>query len=116
MRALRVVCFALVWAVAETAALTVMLCLWIVSGFGGRLDTEPYQTRHYGIMRWLLDLIYRTAERTCGMHVTVTGPTEAPPSNRPVIVLSRHAGPGDSLLLVHYLISSCARSRRRCVK
>ena len=39
MRALRVVCFALVWAVGETAALTVMLCLWIVSGFGGRLDT-----------------------------------------------------------------------------
>ena len=75
MRALRVVCFALVWAVAETAALTVMLCLWIVSGFGGRLDTEPYQTRHYGIMRWLLDLIYRTAERTCGLNVTVTGPT-----------------------------------------
>ena len=115
MRALRVVCFALVWAVAETAVLTVMLCLWIVSGFGGRLDTEPYQTRHYGIMRWFLDLIYRAAERTCGLRVTVTGPTEAP-SNRPVIVLSRHAGPGDSLLLVHHLITSCARRPRIVMK
>lgn len=115
MRALRVVCFALVWAVAETAVLTVMLCLWIVSGFGGRLDTEPYQTRHYGIMRWFLDLIYRAAERTCGLRVTVTGPTEAP-ANRPVIVLSRHAGPGDSLLLVHHLITSCARRPRVVMK
>ena len=115
MRALRVVCFALVWAVAETAALTVMLCLWIVSGFGGRLDTEPYQTRHYGIMRWFLDLIYHTAERTCGLRVTVTGP-QATSADRPVIVLSRHAGPGDSLLLVHHLIASCARRPRIVMK
>ena len=84
-------------------------------GFGGRLDTEPYQTRHYGIMRWFLDLIYRAAERTCGLRVTVTGPTEAP-ANRPVIVLSRHAGPGDSLLLVHHLITSCARRPRIVMK
>jgi 1-acyl-sn-glycerol-3-phosphate acyltransferase len=115
MRALRVVCFALVWAIGETAALTVMLCLWIVSGFGGRLDTEPYQSRHYGVMRWFLDLIYRTAERTCGLRVTVTGPTDTP-ANRPVIVLSRHAGPGDSLLLVHHLISACARRPRIVMK
>src|SRR5215470_15418736 len=61
MRTLRVACFALVWFVGETAALTVLLCLWIASGFGGRLDTEPYQSRHYAVMRWFLGLIYRTA-------------------------------------------------------
>jgi len=115
MRALRVVCFALVWAVGETAALTVMLCLWIVSGFGGRLDTEPYQSRHYGVMRRFLDLIYRTAERTCGLRVEVTGPNEAA-ENRPLIVLSRHAGPGDSLLLVHHLLSACGRRPRIVMK
>jgi 1-acyl-sn-glycerol-3-phosphate acyltransferase len=115
MRALRVVCFALVWALGETAALTVMLCLWIVSGFGGRLDTEPYQTRHYRIMRRFLGMIYGTAERTCGLRVEVTGPEQAP-ADRPVIVLSRHAGPGDSLLLVHYLISECARRPRVVMK
>ena len=116
MRALRVVCFALVWALGETATLTVLLCLWMVSGFGGRLDTEPYQSRHYGVMRWFLDLIYRTAERTCGLRVEVTGPKEAVTENRPVIVLSRHAGPGDSLLLVHHLISACARRPRIVMK
>jgi 1-acyl-sn-glycerol-3-phosphate acyltransferase len=115
MRALRVVCFALVWALGETAALTVLLLLWIASGFGGRLDTEPYQSRHYGVMRWFLDLIYRTAERTCGLRVDVTGP-QSPEEGRPLIVLSRHAGPGDSLLLVHYLLNACARRPRVVMK
>src|SRR6516162_865898 len=64
MRLLRVVCFGLVWFLGETAAMAVLGCLWIVSGFGGRLDTEPYQGYHYGIIRRFLGLMYRTAERT----------------------------------------------------
>ena len=91
-----------------------MLCLWIVSGFGGRLDTEPTDPplRDHA-------LVPRPDLPRGGTHlragVTVTGPTEAP-ANRPVIVLSRHAGPGDSLLLVHYLITSCARRPRVVMK
>jgi 1-acyl-sn-glycerol-3-phosphate acyltransferase len=122
MRLLRLVCFGLVWFLGETAALAVFGCLWIVSGFGGRLDTEPYQSRHYGILRRFLGLMYRTAERTCGLKVDVTGPpeepeeTEADPKTRPLIVLSRHAGPGDSLLLVHHLLSACGRRPRVVMK
>ncbi len=117
MRALRVVCFALVWFLGETAALTVCLCLWIVSGFGGRLDTEPYQSRHYGIMRWFLGVLYRAAQHTCGLRVEVDGPPAAEGvEGRPLIVLSRHAGPGDSLLLVHHLLSACGRRPRVVMK
>jgi 1-acyl-sn-glycerol-3-phosphate acyltransferase len=138
MRTLRLVCFALVWFLAETAALTVFGCLWIASGFGGRLDTEPYQSRHFAVMRWLLALMYRAAQRTCGLRVQVTGPPaadgppetpEGPPetpegmpetpevaSGRPLIVLSRHAGPGDSLLLVHHLLTTCDRRPRLVMK
>ena len=72
-RLLRVACLALAWSVGESAALTVLLCLWIVSGFGGRLDAEPYQARHYEIMRWFLDLIYRVAQRACGLRVRWPG-------------------------------------------
>ena len=67
-RLLRVVFLALTWSVGETAALTVLLGLWIVSGFGGRLDTEPYRTRHYAVMEWFLNLIYRVARRACGLR------------------------------------------------
>jgi 1-acyl-sn-glycerol-3-phosphate acyltransferase len=115
-RALRVACLALAWSAGETAALTVLLCLWIVSGFGGRLDTEPYQARHYEIMRWFLDLIYRVAQRACGLRVEVAGPPPAALGGRPLIVLCRHAGPGDSLLLIHHLLSVCERRPRVVMK
>ena len=116
-RLLRVIILGLAWSTGEIAALTVFLGLWLVSGFGGRLDTEPYQARQYGIMRRFLNLVYRTAARTCGLRVTVTGPHQAVPrGNRPLIVLSRHAGPGDSLLLIHHLLSACERRPRVVMK
>jgi 1-acyl-sn-glycerol-3-phosphate acyltransferase len=116
-RLLRLVWLGLVWSAGEIAALTVFLCLWIVSGFGGRLDTEPYQERHYAVMKWFLDLIYRVGCRACGLSVTVTGPAAtAAGGDRPLIVLSRHGGPGDSLLLIHYLLSVCERRPRVVMK
>src|SRR6266700_1540761 len=100
MRSLRLTGFALVWFVAETIALIALAGLWVVSGFGGRLRTEPYQSRHYGVMRWFLDTMYRGAERTYGLRVEVDEPEATAPElaarlARPVIVLWRHAGPGD---------------------
>jgi len=116
-RLLRVTWLGLAWSAGEIAALTVSLCLWLVSGFGGRLDTEPYQARNYAVIKWFLDLIYRVAGRACGLSVTVTGPPEAGScGGRPLIVLSRHAGPGDSLLLIHYLLSVCQRRPRVVMK
>ncbi len=113
----RVVFLALTWSVGETAALTVLLSLWIVSGFGGRLDTEPYRTRHYAVMEWFLNLIYRVARRACGLRVEVAAPSdESLADDRPLIVLSRHAGPGDSLLLVHHLLTVCERRPRVVMK
>jgi 1-acyl-sn-glycerol-3-phosphate acyltransferase len=116
-RLLRLVILALTWAVGETAAMTALLGLWIVSGFGGRLDTEPYRTRHYAVMEWFLTLVFRAAVRVCGLDVEVTAPPgEALAGDRPIIVLSRHAGPGDSLLLVHHLLTVCQRRPRVVMK
>jgi 1-acyl-sn-glycerol-3-phosphate acyltransferase len=116
-RPLRVAWLALTWSVGEMAVLTVLLCLWIVSGFGGRLDTEPYRARHYAVMERFLNQIYRAAERACGLRVEVAGPPdEALADDRPVIVLSRHAGPGDSLLVVHHLLTVCGRHPRVVMK
>ena len=121
MRSLRLVGFALVWFVAETVALVMLAGLWVVSGFGGRLRTEPYQSRHYAVMRWFLDLMYRGAEGTYGLRVEVDEPEftaaeAAARLTRPVIVLSRHAGPGDSFLLVHQLLSVYQRRPRVVMK
>jgi 1-acyl-sn-glycerol-3-phosphate acyltransferase len=121
MRSLRLIGFALVWFVAETAALVVLAGLWVVSGFGGRLRTEPYQSRHYAVIRRLLDALYDGAERTYGLRVEVdepelTGDELAARLTRPVIVLSRHAGPGDSFLLLHQLLSVYQRRPRVVMK
>ena len=115
LRAFRVLCFATIWLLAETAMLFMCLGLWIASGFGGRLRTDPFRRRHYGVMRWFLDLLYRGAERAFRLRMSVTSPEEWPSAGlarRPVIVLSRHAGPGDSLLLVHQLLSVYDRRAR----
>ena len=121
MRALRLLCFALIYLVAETATLFMCLGLWIASGFGGRLGTEPYQARHYAIMDWYLGRLYQAAERTLGLRVAVDEPAltaaeQAARLARPVIVLSRHAGPGDSLLLVHHLLRVYRRRPRVVMK
>jgi 1-acyl-sn-glycerol-3-phosphate acyltransferase len=121
MRGLRLLFFALVWLMAETLALSTCLGLWMASGFGGRLRTEPYQSRHYAIMRRFLDRVYRAATSTFGVRVEVEEPEltaqeEAARLARPVIVLSRHAGPGDSFLLVHHLLSVYGRRPRVVMK
>ncbi len=122
LRAFRLLCFGFIWLLAETAALFMCLGLWIASGFGGRkLRAEPYRRRHYAVMRWFLDLLFRGAVRTLGLRVSVTEPEfDAPEAAarlaRPVIVLSRHAGPGDSFLLVHQLLTVYGRRPRVVMK
>jgi 1-acyl-sn-glycerol-3-phosphate acyltransferase len=121
MRGLRLLLFALAWLTGETATLFMCLGLWLASGFGGRMHTEPFQSRHYAIMRWFLDMIYRTATGTFGVRVEVDEPEltadeQAARLARPVVVLSRHAGPGDSLLLVRHLLSVYGRRPRVVMK
>ncbi|HEV8167415.1 MAG TPA: hypothetical protein VGR74_23730, partial [Actinomycetota bacterium] len=60
-RALRLLCFALVWLALESLALSACLALWVASGFGGRLHSEVYQERHYALMRWFLGTLYSVA-------------------------------------------------------
>jgi len=120
-RALRLLWFGLVWLALESIALSACLALWVASGFGGRLRSEPYQERHYAIMRWFLATLYKVATRAFRLRVEVEEPELTPREvavrlTRPVIVLSRHAGPGDSFLLVHQLLSSYQRQPRIVMK
>jgi 1-acyl-sn-glycerol-3-phosphate acyltransferase len=114
MRAFRLLFFTLVWLSAESSALFMSLGLWIASGFGGQLDTEPYRRAHYAVMRWYLDLVFRAAVRLFGLRVVIDEPERCAgrptaASDRPVIVASRHAGPGDTFLLVRYLLTRYGR-------
>jgi 1-acyl-sn-glycerol-3-phosphate acyltransferase len=120
-RALRLLWFGLVWLTMESVALLVCLALWVASGFGGRLHSEVYQERHYALMRWFLGTLYSVATRAFRLRVEVEEPelTAEEAAARlagPIIVLSRHGGPGDSFLLVHRLLSDYHRRPRIVLK
>lgn len=121
MRGLRLLWFAVGWLTAETLTLVYCLGLWIASGFGARLRTERYVGRHYAAVRRLLGLIYRAGASAFGVRVEVIEPEftaqeQEAGLRRPVIVLSRHAGPGDSLVLVHHLLTVYGRRPRVVMK
>jgi 1-acyl-sn-glycerol-3-phosphate acyltransferase len=120
-RTLRLIWFGLAWLVMETMALAACLGLWLASGFGGRLRSDAWQERHYGLVRWFLATLFRIATRVFGLRVEIEEPPATPEElaarlTRPVIVLSRHAGPGDSFLLVHHLLSLYRRRPRIVMK
>jgi 1-acyl-sn-glycerol-3-phosphate acyltransferase len=120
-RALRLLYFGLVWLAMESAALFACLALWVASGFGGRLDTEQFQERHYALMRWFLRTLFDVATHAFRLRIEIEEPELTPEEararlTRPVIVLSRHAGPGDSFLLVHHLLSRYRRKPRIVMK
>src|SRR6201990_2333692 len=78
MRGLRLLWFAVFCLTGETAALFALLGLWVASGFGGRMRTEPYQNRNYATIQWFLDHVYRAAEHTFGLRLGVAGPEGSP--------------------------------------
>jgi 1-acyl-sn-glycerol-3-phosphate acyltransferase len=120
-RAARLLWFGVVWVALESVALVALLALWVASGFGGRLRSEPYQERHYAIMRWFLATLYDVASQAFHLRIEIQEPELTPQEararlTRPVIVLSRHAGPGDSFLLVHDLLRRYRRRPRIVMK
>lgn len=119
----RLLAFALVYALLEVAALLACLGLWIGSGFGLRLRARRFQDAHYALLGWVLAVLVRVAERVFRLRLGVQGPSRAPGDSdeedaprRPVLVLCRHAGPGDSFLLVHQLLNVHRRRPRVIMK
>ncbi|QMU77091.1 hypothetical protein GXW83_16615 [Streptacidiphilus sp. PB12-B1b] len=74
------------------------------------------QARSYARLGSLLDLLCRAAVPVFGLRVELDEQRQPQqvPVDRPLLVLARHAGPGDSFLLVHAAITY-ARLRPRIV-
>ena len=111
LRALRLLCFGLVYLGLEVAGLVAAAVLWVASGFGRRVRTPAFRTAHYTVLRLLLDTLMRAAQRLFALRLVTDGKSWSPlddgvpGSTNAMVVLSRHAGPGDSFLLVHTLMN-----------
>jgi 1-acyl-sn-glycerol-3-phosphate acyltransferase len=116
-RALRVLWMLTVYLSVEAVALVVLLALWIGSGFGWRLRAPAFQRVHYSLTGRYLRILYRQARWALRVRVAVVGtdPDVAAPG-RPELVFCRHAGPGDSFLLVHALVNWFSREPRIVLK
>jgi 1-acyl-sn-glycerol-3-phosphate acyltransferase len=112
LRALRVLWVAVVALVLESTVLVVLYWYWVLSGFGLALRTPRFQRRHYQLVGWYLEVLYREAVRVLRLRIEVEGPHPDEYLNRPLVVCSRHAGPGDSFLLAHALVNWYRREPR----
>jgi 1-acyl-sn-glycerol-3-phosphate acyltransferase len=114
-RALRALAIAVDYAARHLASTAACAGLWVASGFGRHVRSGRMQRAHYGVLRWFVGGIHRRMTRLAGVDVQTTPDSEAAEralsaKRTPVVVLSRHAGEGDSLLVLHALL--CRHDRR----
>ena len=120
-RPLRLLAFALVYLALESLGLVAAFLLWVASGFGWKLRAPGFQRAHYAILRFLLAEVMTTAQVLFKLEVVTDGPSWSPlddgvpGSTNAMVVLSRHAGPGDSFLLVRTLMNRDHLRRPRIV-
>jgi 1-acyl-sn-glycerol-3-phosphate acyltransferase len=115
-RVLRLMWMAVLYLALESAGLVAMFGLWVASGFGWRIRSPRFQRAHYAIVRWYLQILYWECQRVLHVQVDVEGPPPTSYDGKPLLILSRHAGPGDSFLVVHALINWYAREPRIVLK
>lgn len=115
-RLLRVAWFLFVYLWWELFAMAVLFWLWVIAGFGTRLRSERSQERHWEFAAWWLDRVMGSARHTFNVSIQRTGTEQLLASTRPLIVLCRHAGPGDSFLLIDALVNRAHRRPRIVLK
>lgn len=122
LRILRLFGFALVYLTVEIVGLGVAFLLWVASGFGWALRRPAFVSAHYGLLSAGLATLHWFGSRYFHLTVSTEGPAlpgdDGDPTTieYPLLVLSRHAGPGDSFLLVHELLSWAGRRPRIVLK
>jgi 1-acyl-sn-glycerol-3-phosphate acyltransferase len=123
LKPLRVAGFALTYLACEVVALTVCFATWVASGFGWAIRRPFFVRLHYGLMRGLLETLFVMGRRFFHLRVVRAGEIDPDdldadglPDDRPRIVMSRHAGPGDSFLLVREILSWTGRRPRIVLK
>ena len=120
-RVLRLLGFTLVYLLLEWGALLAALALWIASGFGLRLHAPAFQRAHYALLRQVLEELVTAARLLFHLELDTDGVSWSPlddgvpGSTNAMVVLARHAGPGDSLLLVETLMDRDHLRRPRIV-
>ena len=115
-RPLRAALIVLSGTTRHMVAILACLALWIVSGFGYRIRSDGMQRAHDSVMRWFVRGLYETIVAVARVRVEVVESAQAgavlSSHERPVLLLGRHAGEGDTLLVVYELLVPHRRGPR----
>jgi 1-acyl-sn-glycerol-3-phosphate acyltransferase len=115
-RLLRILWLLVVGTTAESVLLLILFGWWVASGFGRRIRTPYWQGVHYDLVQGLMYVVFQEARRVLALRIETDGPDPAAHPGRPLIVACRHAGPGDSLILIHALMHWYHREPRVVLK
>lgn len=105
----RIVGLGIAFCVVELFGLVMALVLWVASGFGLWMSSPQMQRLHLAVFALWLEMITRAIETFIGFTFVFPLDDMAP---GPLLVLSRHAGPGDALLIARALIHDHGRRLR----
>ncbi|WP_194907073.1 1-acyl-sn-glycerol-3-phosphate acyltransferase [Catenulispora rubra] len=130
-RAFRFSVFLAVYLASEIGGLVACVAIWgraglrVSKGPATTESSQAYQEANFRLLARLLDRLYAAAGRLYGLRMQLpetVGPSrsgtptvpELPAG--PMIILSRHGGPGDSFLLIHALLVHGRRRPRIVLK
>ena len=123
----RVLWLVTVYLLWDAMLVIAMFALWIASGFGFAIRRPGFVTAHYRLAAWGLRGLFWIFAGVLRLTITTTGSDDEDAGGRaafdmlfapgtPLIVASRHGGPGDSFILIHTLLNEVARRPRIVLK
>ena len=115
-RALRLLWVVLLYLTCEAVLLVVLLGLWFASGLGRRVRSPYFEGIHYDLVQGVTWVFFREAQRVLALSIATDGPDPDAHPGVPLLVACRHAGPGDSFILIHALMHWYAREPRVVLK
>ncbi|PRZ06500.1 acyltransferase-like protein [Isoptericola sp. CG 20/1183] len=107
LRLLWMIAFYVVW---DALALLAMLGLWIASGCGLLAGRPWYRRAHVRLARGMLALFFWQVRWTLRLRIVVDAAPGVEIPDAPLVVVSRHAGPGDSFILIDRLLGLTGRA------
>ncbi|MBA2726079.1 MAG: 1-acyl-sn-glycerol-3-phosphate acyltransferase, partial [Actinobacteria bacterium] len=109
-RSVRIVAFGTFFVFMEAAGLVVLFGMWVRFGFGTHVRSERSRDAHYRLMTFYLLLMYKAVAFLFGLRVNIE--ERKAPHPGPLLVFSRHAGPGNSLMLIGTMMIAFHRRPR----